>query len=301
VAALSIVAAACGPRAGDYPFLRTERCGPGCDAGVDAAAPADAGPPEVPPEPLEDWDTTGAGPLTGIWALEISVPARIAAIDVETRQLYRLRVLQRGADVRVRVQPCRIALPSIEGVADLRFGEGALRVIRTKVVDHEGAFLSAADPIGAVLAMPPVAVVVGAELANPDTDPLPTDEMPGLARDEDGDGHPGVTLEANALVCRAPQEAYVALRATVALTGTVTSPDAFDGDVVPSLDQSVLEVSHPCLSVARDLVVEVRPGSGFRARRVGAPEDLDANGNVSCPEISWASAGLFGDYWLTAP
>mgnify|MGYP000988718473 CR=1 FL=1 len=46
------------------------------------------------------------------------------------------------------------------------------------------------------------------------------------------------------------------------------------------------------------VAVKVKPGSVFHARRVGDAEDLDHNGNVSCPEIGWAGARLFGDYWL---
>ncbi|MCZ7682570.1 MAG: hypothetical protein M5U28_28760 [Sandaracinaceae bacterium] len=80
------------------------------DAGRDAGPPGDAGPPEIPDEPLEDWDEEGAGPLTGIFAVEVIIPAR-AVVDLESRQLYRLRILQRDDQVRMRISPCRFALP----------------------------------------------------------------------------------------------------------------------------------------------------------------------------------------------
>lgn len=294
--ALALVATiGCGPSAEAYPFVRESRDSP--DAGTDAG-PSDAGPPVVPDEPLEDWDTTGAGPLSGIFAIEVRVPARVV-VEVESRQLYRARVLQRDRTIRARIQACRIALPSIEGVADLAFSEGAIRVIERKIVEVEGAYLSAADPIGATFAPPPITVLLGASLASPLVDPLPTAEMPDTALDEDEDGHPGVTVLARALTCRRYEEAYAALRATVGMSGVVTSVDAFDGAVEAGLDQSIVEVSDRCLRAAQDLDVEIQPGASFVARRVGDPEDLDANGNVSCPEIGWSSARLFGEYWVT--
>lgn len=301
VAVASALGVACGPRAEDYPFVRegcdasTGACGTEADAGPPPRI--DAGPPEVPPEPLEPWDTTDEGPLSGIFAFEVTIPARVV-VDVETRQVYRVRMLQRGREARVRVQPCRLVLPSIRGVADLALGAGANRVIQTKVVESEGTILSSDDPLGATFAPPVATVVLGAALADPVRDPLPTAADPSTAIDEDEDGHPGVTLHADAIVCRTPEDAYVAIRASVALEGVVTSLDAFEGAVVPTLDQSLLGTSRACLESAASIPIEIQPGARFRAVRVGDAQDLDGNGNVSCPEILWASAGMFGDYWL---
>lgn len=294
---LLLAIAGCGPSAEAYPYLRDARA-PERDSGIDAGQ-SDGGPPEVPPEPLEDWDTRGAGPLSGVWAIEVSIPARVV-VEVESRQLYRARIVQRGRDLRTRLQACRIALPSIRGVADLSFSPGALRVIEQKILEDEGAFLSADPALGAVFAPPPITVVLGAALRDPIADPLPSAEMPERAIDEDEDGRPGVTLLAEAITCRDPEEAYIALRARVAMTGTITSLDAFEGDVAPELDQSVIGVSDRCLAAAAEVAIEIQPGARFRARRVGEAEDLDGNGNVSCPEIGWASARLFGDFWLSA-
>ena len=297
---VSLALVSCGPSADSYAILHEGHC---CDAGPrDANRPRDVGhmdvgPPDVPPEPLEPWDTTGAGPLTGIFSLEVTVLANVV-VDLETRQLYRMRLLQNGTHVQARIQACVIDLATINGVASLTFTQAAEDAIRSHILDFDGDFLSSANPVGASFTPPRAVVVIGASLASQASDPLPTMMDPALAIDEDHDGHPGVSIDATAVVCRTPQQAYAAFRATVLLSGTIDDVDVFGGMTDPTVDQSVLGYSDPCLSIANSLHVTVRPGSTFHAHRVGDTEDLDHNGNVSCPEIAWAGARLFGNYWL---
>jgi hypothetical protein len=291
------LAIGCGPNAGDYPYLREAGCEMPCepDAGMDAGR-FDAGPPEIPDEPLEDWDETDAGPLTGLFAVEVIIPAQVI-VEVESRQLYRLRILQRDEQTRLRISPCRFSLPSVASAATLTIPPRLEDVLRTISLESEGAYLSAADPIGAMLNAPPQTIVLGAMLDDPMNDPLPTTKMPERAFDQDGDGQPGVTIAAETVLCRTPEELYVALRATVAMSATISDLDRIEGDVEPALEQSVLGISDRCLTAASRIVVEILEGSSFTALRVGEAEDLDENGNVSCPEIAWYAPRLFGEYW----
>lgn len=300
--AIASIAIGCGPSADGYPYLREAGCEMPCertDAGRDAGPPGDAGPPEIPDEPLEDWDETGAGPLTGLFAVEVIIPAR-AVVDLETRQLYRLRIFQRDDHVRMRISPCRFSLPSIPSVATLTIPPRLEEVLRGISIESEGAFLSAADPMDATLSTPETIVVLGADLAEPRTDPLPTTDMPETAIDQDEDGHPGVTLFAETVLCRMPEEAYIALRATVQMTARLDDLDRIEGAVTPTLDQSVLGITDRCLTAATTLTIELLEGSSFTALRVGEAQDLDDNGNVSCPEIAWYAPRLFGEYWSSA-
>lgn len=291
------LAAACGPDAGEYPLVRTERLDAGMrrDAGTDAG-PMDGGPPVVPDEPLEDWDTTDAGPLTGIFAVEVVIPAQVV-VEVEARQLYRLRIVQHETNLRMRVSPCRIDLPAVEGVAELTIPPALETTLQSKSVEESGAYLSAADPIGATFSPPPAALVLGAAIDDPLTDPLPASPDDPTEVDEDGDGNPGVTVDAVTVLCRNPERAFLALRAVAELDAVIDDVDAFEGDVTPNLEWSILGVTHDCLAAAAELVIEILPGSTFRAIRVGDAEDLDENGNVSCPEIGWAAVPLFGEAW----
>lgn len=295
--ALCALLLGCGPNADDYEFLREAGCEEGCDidAGFDAGA-ADAGPPVIPDEPLEPWDETGAGPLTGIFAVEVITPAR-AVIELEVRQVYRLRILQRGDVVRTRINPCRFLLPSVPGVATLTIPPRLETILRGIFVEDEGPFLSSSDPIGATLITPTTRVVLGADLADPINDPLPTMDMLAAQLDQDMDGNPGVTIEADTTLCRMTEEAYVALRTSVQMIGVVEDLDTISGMVAPTLEQSILGISNRCLAVATTLDVEILEGSTFSAVRVGSEEDLDGNGNVTCPEIVWFAPRLFGDAW----
>ena len=67
------VAASCGPHGGDVPFLRTERC----TTCAPDAGKIEAGNVPIPDEPKEPWDETGAGPLTGIFAVQAVISARV--------------------------------------------------------------------------------------------------------------------------------------------------------------------------------------------------------------------------------
>lgn len=290
----------CGPSADAYPYLREAGCEMPCERHVDAGTDAgrsDAGPPEIPDEPLEDWDETGAGPLTGIFAVEVVIPAR-AVIDLETRQIYRLRLLQHDDQLRMLISPCRFALPSVPSVATLTLPPRLEDVLHGIAIENEGPYLSAADPIGATLTTPTTVVVLGADLASPATDPLPTMDMQETALDQDMDGQPGVTIEADTVLCRMREEAYVAIRATVAMSATIDDLDRIEGAVTPGLDQSVLGISDPCLTASTTLTIELVDGAHFTALRVGDERDIDDNGNVSCSELAWWAPQLFGDYWL---
>jgi len=288
---------ACGPEPGDLPFERTERT---VDAGVDGGADAgevDAGPPPIPDEPLEDWDVEGAGPLSGIFAVELNVKLR-AVVDLEAKQLYRMRVLQRGSTVRMRAEPCEMGLPSVPGLADLIIPERLLEVIRDKTVEEEGDFLSQPEAVGARIVPPRLVVVLGAMLEDEVDDPLPTADDLEVAFDEDEDGHPGVSVDVDTLLCRGEiHQAYTAVRVVADLRGTVEELDRVSGTIDAVLEPSFLGFSDDCLTAAAMLEVEPAPGSTWLGLRVGDDEDIDGNGNVSCPEISYYASRLFGDHW----
>lgn len=293
----------CGPHAEDIPFVRTERSFEDVsDADVDdTTSLTDITIADVP---LEDWDTSGAGPLTGIFAVEAVVRANVGnelvAIPVESRQLYRVRMLQYGQTVRHRTTLCRFVLPSVEGLAELEVPAALELVMQQKTDERETVALTSAEPVGATYAPGLGLIMLGADLTDPFNDPLPTSEDPEGAIDEDEDGQPGVTMLASTLTCDRQEELYVAIRTGAELIGTVEDIDTIVGDVEPVLDQSVLGYSHDCMAAAARLPITVAEGSTFIAHRVGDNEDLDGNGNVSCQEIAIGAVELFGDHWAVA-
>ena len=289
-AILATVAVACGPDPSSVGYLRSDHCPVGgCR---DASISTDAAVPIIP-EPLEAWDMTDAGPLSGIFVVEVDIKARVA-VPVQLKQLLRLRILQKGTHIREKTTLSAFKLPVVENVATLVIPPALVSVIQGKGVEAEGEFLSSANLLGAGYAPPPFLVLVGAALANPEVDPLPTIDTPQTAIDEDADGHPGVTLFAKVLTCTADELLYAALRTRGKLTGTVRTPDVIDGKVDVGLDESIVGYSNDCLSTATQLKIQIEPGSPFRARRAKPTDDIDGNGNVSCPEIQnvYGEAGV---------
>lgn len=299
VAALASVGlglgAACGP-SDDVPLVRGDHCPVGgCK---DASATGDGGPLVIPPEPLEPWQEDGAGPLTGIFAVETTINARVG-IPVATRQIFRLRLFQKGKTVQQKTTLCAFKLPKVEGLATLVIPPELQALMASKHVESTGDFLSSESLIGAAYAPPPSLLVVGAKLKDPVKDKLPNKDNLASAIDEDADGNPGVTLLASVVTCGEGnfEKLFVALRTGVKLTGKVLTPDRIEGKAEVDLDQTVLGFSNDCLTTAAQINILVEPGSPFRAQRVGTAEDLDDNGNVSCPELAANAGKLFGSYW----
>jgi len=289
---VAIAVASCGPRSDAVPILRTDHCPVGgC---VDAGPTGPIGPVTIPDEPLEDWDTKDQGPLSGIFAVEATIDARVV-VPVQLRQLLRLRIVQHGNRLHQKTTLCAFKLPVVENVATLEIPPPLQAVIQGKATEDEGDYLVP----GAQLkyAPPPFLVVVGAKLAKPATDRLPTKDNPTGALDEDMDGAPGVTLISKVLTCPTPQRLFVALRTTGALSGTVATGDLITGTVDVSLQQSILGWSDECLAVASTIKIDIAPKSPFHAVRTTAADDLDQNGNVSCAELLLRAPTTFGPQW----
>jgi hypothetical protein len=289
---IAALALACGPDASNVVFLR--EAGDHCPVGgckPDAGA-IDAGPVVIPNEPLENWDTTDAGPLSGIFAVETTISARVV-VPVVLHQLLRLRIVQRGTRIHEKTTLCAFKLPVVDNVATLQIPPKLQDLLASKATEVDGDFLSNANVVGAAYVPTPFLSLAGAKLSNEANDPLPTQTDPSTAIDEDQDGNPGVTLLAKVLTCTDTEQLYVALRTTGALSGTVQTPDVITGKVDVHLDQSIVGWSNDCLATAAKIQILIVPGSPFRAQRVGNAEDIDHNGNVSCPELVANAPNIF--------
>ena len=268
--AFALALAACGPRAEDYSFLRPE-------ATVPTAAPSEAPTAQmnvIEHDALEPWDEAGAGPLTGIFAVQVLAKMK-AIVAVEVRQLYRMRLVQHGSSLRMRMQLCRLTPPKVGSVAELTVPLALESLFRAKPHDNEGDYLTAS---GTTFAPPPFALDLGVASA-----------------DDDHDGHPGVTLLAKTLVCEKQEQIFATVRTGATLHGEVKSSDLISGTADPVLDQKVLGTTSPCLAAAATLVITPEPGSTFLAKRTSVALDLDKNGNITCGEIVAAAPTLFAN------
>ena len=264
--------------------------------------------------PDEDgWQSEKAGPLTGFFAVEAIIEAKVVAFTIETRQYLLLRLKQEGSTVRQKVTVCDLRLPSFEGLVDLRIPPAAQALIQSKAAVVEGDFLES-EKVGAKYTTGPQMVLVGAQVnGDPATDPLPTAESPACPAegqtctiDEDCDGLPGVTMDADVLLCEeGTEQLHIALRTIVDLNGVVGEGfNSIEGTVSPVLQWSVLGASHECLDIASSIALEVIDDTPFKAVRVDGRNNsalnLDTNqdGIVECADVRAALENELAD-WKT--
>ena len=152
-----------------------------------------------------------------------------------------------------------------------------LDLLQEKPITLEGDFVT-----GNQYAPPKQQFSLGVDFTgrDPFTAPMPTADDLTHALDEDADGHPGVTVDVEAVLCGQTQQIYAAFRTVVGLSGTIESPDLITGTVEPELDQAVLGVSDSCLDAATALEPEVAEGATFRAVRIA-----DTAGGATCAEM----------------
>lgn len=240
---------------------------------------------------------TGDINLTGTWATETVVTSSVMGFMLESRQYFLSEIEQNGTNVRYSTRICEYELPSVPNVATIIIPQALQTLIQSKVVTSEGPFLSGLT-FGSTLTPDPQVVVLGANLANPATDPMPTMADLTNAVDEDGDSNPGVTIDADVLICLGIQQLYVALRTEAALTGTVDNNDIITGVANANIEQSVLGLSDPCLNLSSQVMIDVVPGSPFRQVRVdgttGGPNfDTNSDGSVDCAELNANRGNIF--------
>ena len=121
-----------------------------------------------------DGETITPGPfdISGSFAVQAVIKAR-AIIDLDTTQYFLVTFDQNGTHLDVATRTCDIALPSVPDVAEVVIPDKLRDVFRRDVVMTAGDFVSGTDG-GAKYTPPAEVVVLGADLANPATDPLPT-------------------------------------------------------------------------------------------------------------------------------
>jgi hypothetical protein len=198
------------------------------------------------------------------------------------------KFVQTGTHVTITTTTCNVEMPSVSvvlvGESTTTVGPGFVDATNARSTGpleadftNDGTFTPTQPTFGKPL-------VVGAELANPATDDLPTTPDDPRVRDDDHDGNPGVTVTNST---EGPQ--YTVFRTiTSSMTGTISSSDAIDGMVAGNTETNLLNGGSGGLSPT----VTGKP-SPFSFRRVdGKNGTVDISGrdgdpsSISCDDVN---------------
>jgi hypothetical protein len=211
---------------------------------------------------------------------------------------------QSGLDVAMSALICDIKIPEIQltGQAQPIVFKPGSNLLASVPAVAGAATLSGDTTCSTFTYTQALAVVLGARLAAPASDALPTEVATqgcggnalaacaaatavGCICDQEQDHHPGATLMVqNAPVIPDLDQVYVTLRTTVLMTGEIQSSDFIRGTVASTLEQTILDchrLSGPCDAAAASAIRNINPQieqdpswpSTFLAKRIDSTWD----------------------------
>ena len=128
--------------------------------------------------------------------------------------------------------------------------------VNTMPIREHYATLSA-EEVGAEFVVDTFVNVDGAELPSPESDRLPTSASDSRLRDQDSDGHPGITIHIDA-PWGVSGNVYLAQRSHYSFEGFVTAQDRVEAYVTYDQEQSIIDASSGFLTMA-DVVPTPNP------------------------------------------
>ena len=153
-----------------------------------------------------------------------------------------------------------------------------------------------ADLTGASFLCEPIAELWGLELEEPFTEPLPDSADDPRVTDQDGDGHPGVTLLLGDDVC----EMYVVQRSVSVYEGQFQTSVSAAGPFQSLSEQILLDGNQPLCQSENETVVNQERNRLYLVRLDGYGEAFDADGDhdgaVSCADLVAADEELAEAY-----
>jgi hypothetical protein len=202
------------------------------DEPIETDEPMDTGDTEPPPEPqrfalLEVVSTLVDDPTP--WS-----------DDSGATQLYawkRVDLLRDGVDIRWTETVCGMESTEIFGTLTV-YPDAFLDALP---VAEKRATLSEAVT-GASFVMEPHVTLLGAQLDDPFHDPMPDDASDPEQWDQDGDGHPGVTVRVEQSLL-GDGEVYVGQRTFTSYEGVLISSERIEGYVDSDNEQVVYDAS----------------------------------------------------------
>jgi len=228
--------------AGPAPAADAGAPAPAADAG-EAPEPNDAGTTEPadagPPEPVVIEEVWAMKTVTSVLQTNPS-PFGNDEKEIRTTSYLRAQVSRTGEGFDWEEVLCHMETSPVRyGAISTETNYPAAFVTHFPVFQRTGRFQDSGD-----FHAGPFATVVGAELDNPLTDPLPESAGEAGEVDADRDGNPGVTVEVSGTVSG---EVYVVQRNIITMRGRVRSEDRVEGLLNSEGAQIVLDASNRLL------------------------------------------------------
>lgn len=197
-----------------------------------------------PGEDVDGGKSDGAATMSGSYALELlsnmkledereSGADRFSQFTLRARALVTAR--QTGKDVTLSIKLCDVQLPLVDGFQPELDPAliPALPAVALTGVLADGR-----------LSTESAAIVLGAALADPVGEALPTTDTDARLRDQDRDGKPGVTISVSV------GRIFAALRVRLSLDAPVSSTSTIAGTAELQLDQAILGDTIPFFDAA---------------------------------------------------
>jgi hypothetical protein len=242
---------------------------------------------EEPPAPARAEAPAPRWPdLAGVWAqrtvttAEVELPV-LGKTELETEAMTRLVITQDGATLSLREQVCSLDSESPLPMVRTEYPANFLRAVSGH---PRTARLEALGDKGWAYREDRRVRVLGALLADPDKDPLPTARNDDRLRDPDRDRRPGVTVRVRGMVSG---ELFVVQRSASALAGALVGDARLEGRIAWSSEQTVVGATSELLRSSPPSRPHPDPArSFFVMQRIPA--------EVGCEAIVERRGSLFG-------
>ncbi|MBN1945789.1 MAG: hypothetical protein JW797_08930 [Bradymonadales bacterium] len=222
--------------------------------------------------------------LSGTWALrEVSstlsrVPI-IGDLETTTTSILQVEIRQNQNRLSMVTQTCSLEAVNDSDTSRLLFPPAFMAAM---VASERQAIVEPTES-GYRFRQVRHSRLLGANLDDPVNDPLPTDKRDPRVTDNDGDGHPGVTVRIEGLV---DGDVYLVQRNWNELCGDVTSPDRVEGYLWWGSRQSILDASNFLLKRSAESI----PNPDWERNRFLM---CRVQPGLSCEEIVSDPAALF--------
>ena len=215
--------------------------------------------------------------VSGSWVLVEVMPAVIdlpivGPVEMTTITAFLVRIEQVGAELTLKRTYCfqevRTTPPLVTTVIPDLF-------VASLGPDSLTAWLEE-TPEGWRFVQPLYVDVRGACLVDPEHEDLPTEATDPRVVDQDGDGHPGLTIRV-ALAGLLGGDAYVVNRTCTALEGWVLEDGSIYGAIHWSSEQNVIAARDPLLLASYVYTLDPNPAKHFFLfRRISEPDPCRA-------------------------